>query len=118
MLKACSRCGKIHDTSYHCQKQKYITTDESRLRNRYSWRQKREEVKEKANYLCEVCKREGILTYTGLEVHHITKLKDNEYGLLENDNLICLCKLHHMMAENGGLSQDYLRQIAKERERD
>lgn len=117
MLKACHRCGRIHDANLNCTKKVYTTTEERKLRSKYVWHLKREEIKEKANYLCEVCKRRGILTYKDLEVHHIEKLRDNKDGFLDNLNLICLCKEHHREAESGLISIDELKEIAEGRER-
>ncbi len=115
MFKACSRCGKIHDSKYKCTAGKiYQTADE--YHNSYKWHKKSDEVREKANYLCEVCKDEGRYTYDNLEVHHIVKIKDNKELLLDDSNLICLCQFHHRLAEIGNLSADYLRRLAEKRE--
>ncbi len=65
--------------------------------------------------LCEVCKAQGVYNYNDLEVHHIEKLKDNPDGLLNDDNLICLCVYHHKQADAGELNADYLRELVKER---
>ena len=115
-LKSCSKCGKIHPRSYTCNVGRiYTKTDESRLRSKYAWTKKAKQIKNDAMGLCEVCKALGIYTYDGLEVHHITKLKDNPNGLLEDDNLICLCTYHHKQADDGELDADYLRELVKER---
>lgn len=119
MLKACSRCGKIHDFNYSCNVGKYrkfADTTESRLRSKRAWQVKRDNIKESAFNLCEVCKAQGTLTYTSLEIHHIIKIKDNEALYLDNDNLICLCTYHHKQADRGELSTDYLRELARQRE--
>lgn len=115
-LKSCSRCGKIHPRGYNCNVGRiYTKTDESRLRSRYAWTKKAKQIKDDANGLCEVCKALGVYTYDGLEVHHITKLRDEPNGLLEDDNLICLCVYHHKQADDGELDVDYLRKLVKER---
>lgn len=122
MFKACSRCGKIHDTKYNCTHNKpkydyskYGTPEERRLRNTQAWAKKSKEVREQAQQLCEVCRDEGIYNYNDLEVHHITKLREEKAGLLDDDNLICLCVRHHKMADRGQLSKEYLKRLAKER---
>lgn len=118
MLKACSRCGKIHPANYNCTVGKiYTGGDERKERSKYSWTLKSEEVREKANYLCEVCKDQGKITYDNLEVHHIVPIRENKDLLLENENLICLCVDHHKQAERGQLDRDYLRKLAGMRER-
>ena len=92
------------------------------MRSTYRWTLKSKEIREKANYLCEVCRAEGVYTYDNLEVHHIVKVKDDNDLLLDNYNLICLCQEHHKQADENsagggrGLSPDYLRELAKQRE--
>ena len=115
-LKSCSRCGKIHPRNYKCNVGRiYAKTDESRLRSRYAWTRKAKQIKDDANGLCEVCKAQGVYTYDGLEVHHITKLKEDPNGLLEDDNLICLCVAHHKQADDGEIKADYLRELVAKR---
>lgn len=118
--KACSRCGRIHPAGYRCMAGRTYgprnDAEESRIRHTKTWEHKRAEVKEKANGLCEVCMDRGTYTYTGLEVHHIDKLRDRPDLAYDNENLVCLCKLHHRMAERGQLSKDYLRHLATTRE--
>ena len=115
MWKACSKCGRIHPYNTAC----HIgipSTGEMKLRNTYKWRKKREEVKKASNYLCAVCKEQGKYVYNDIEVHHITKLKDEPQKLLDNYNLIPLCVTHHKMADEGKIDADYLRELARRRE--
>ena len=115
-LVSCSRCGKLHPRGYKCNVGRiYKKTSDDKLRSRYAWTLKAKQIKADAMGLCEVCKKQGIYTYDNLEVHHITKLRDNPDGLLEDDNLICLCTYHHKQADDGTLKADDLRAIAKER---
>ena len=64
----------------------------------------------------DLCFDEGIYNYNNLEVHHIEKLRDDKTKLLDNDNLICLCRRHHIMADKGTLNKDYLYELVKNRE--
>lgn len=73
-------------------------------------------VREDSQYLCEVCRSYGVYNYENLEVHHIVKVKDDPSGLLDRDNLICLCRMHHKMADNGEIGVNYLRKLAKNRQ--
>lgn len=115
--KACSRCGRIHSTKYKCNVNRtYTGGSERNFRSSSAWTKKSLEIREKAMYLCEVCKDRGVLTYKSLEVHHINKIVDDDTGTLDNLNLICLCKQHHEDAEKGILSKEYLRSLAKGRE--
>ena len=117
MFKACSRCGKIHDSNFKCNAQRiYQGGKERELRSSYSWTNKSLEIREKANHLCEVCRDQGVFTYDKLEVHHITKLRDNENGLLDNYNLICLCPEHHQQADRNEIDKSYLLKLAEQRE--
>lgn len=119
MYRSCSKCGRIHKVGEQCPTFKPITyrkTEESKLRSTYAWTSKSREIRDKANGLCEVCRDKGIYTYKGLEVHHITKLRDDSDKLLDNYNLICLCVEHHKQADNGELDINYLKKLAKTRE--
>lgn len=116
MFKACSRCGKIHDSRFKCNVGKvYAGGEERKLRSSYDWTKKSKETRASAQYLCEVCRAEGVYTYEGLEVHHIEKVKDNKDRLLDDNNLIVLCVKHHKDADAGKLSKDYLRKLAENR---
>ncbi len=119
MLRSCSRCGRIHSDNFTCKngiRRKYSATEENKLRGLSAWKSKRESIKERALYLCEVCRDQGDYSRKALEVHHITKLKDNPDGLLDDDNLSCLCIYHHKQADKGEIDADYLRQLAKKRD--
>ena len=118
MYKSCSRCGKIHPTNFVCNsiKRKYVGGNERKLRSSNKWTEKSKEIRERANHLCEVCRDNGIYNYKDLEVHHIIKLTQDSTGLLDNNNLICLCQFHHKEADRGALSIEYLRDLADKRE--
>ena len=119
MLKACSRCGRVHDSSYICnhgRERKFVKNEESRLRSRYSWKRKREEIRDRAFNLCEVCMAEGDYSEKDLEVHHIVQIKEDPTKYLDNDNLICLCIRHHKMADRGELDTEYLLSLVEQRE--
>lgn len=118
MYRACSRCGKIHDVNYKCAKGKISAPrDESRqARGSYAWQKKSEEIRKRADYLCEVCRANGRFVYDGLEVHHIRKVRDDPSALLDNFNLICLCSSCHHIADAGGLDVGFLLNLARARE--
>ena len=117
MYKACSRCGKIHSSNFKCNYGiEYKGGIERKLRSTYAWTMKSQEIREKANYLCEVCRDQGIYTYNDLGVHHITKVREDESKLLEDENLICLCPDHHSQADKGEIDKEYLTRLARDRE--
>ena len=119
MYKACA-CGRIHPSGYVCDKIKrtYQGGNERKLRSTYSWTLKSQEIRERANHLCEVCRDQNIFTYNNLEVHHIEKIRDEESKLLDDYNLICLCKDHHTQADDGKIDKEYLKQLVLRREGD
>ena len=117
MFRSCSVCGKMHPRNYKCHpKRKYEGGEERGLRSTYKWTKKSEEIRERANWLCEVCRDQGRYTHEDLSVHHIDKVREDSTKLLDDENLICLCDLHHKQADSGELSKDYLRELVKKRE--
>ena len=117
MWKACSKCGKLHSYNYKCTVNRPVRDDEeSKLRNKSKWHKKSEEIRQASNYLCEICKLEGIYNYKRIEVHHIDKVKDRPDRLLDNYNLISLCNEHHRLADEGKIDKDYLFKLAEARE--
>lgn len=118
MMKSCSRCGKIHDSRYKCNANRtynYERTDADKLRYTRKWKDKSKQIREESNYLCAVCRDKGIYNYTGVEVHHIIKLNNDTSKLLDDNNLICLCKIHHREADKGELSISYLQELVAKR---
>ena len=116
-LKSCSKCGRIHPRGYICNKGRInANTEESKLRSKYAWTKKAKQIKADAMGLCEVCRAQGLYTYDGLEVHHITKLSEDPGGLLDDDNLITLCVYHHKQADAGKIDAEYLKKLVKYRQ--
>ena len=118
MLRSCTKCGRIHDINFKCNGGGRLPqTAEQALRRRTSWTNKSKEIRERSKYLCAVCLDKGeARADDDIEVHHIRKLRDYPDGLLEDDNLICLCTYHHKQADRGELSSEYLRQLAQRRD--
>ena len=117
MFKSCSRCGRVHDYNYKCNVGRvYKKNDIDKLRSTTRWTNKSIEIRETSKYLCSVCLDEGIINYDAIEVHHIDKLQDEPEKLLDNYNLICLCKYHHKLADKGEIDKNYLIKLAKDRE--
>lgn len=94
---------------------KYRREESERGRNTRAWKRKAEQVKADSHYLCENCLAQGVLTWDGLETHHIIKLRERPDLLLDDDNLVCLCEKCHKKADAGAISADFLRQLAKKR---
>ena len=115
MLRVCSRCGMIHDKYQKCYKGQKHAGDERQLRDLNAWDLKSKQVRDEAHYLCEVCREAGVINYTDLEVHHIEKLKDKPDLLLEDTNLVCLCREHHKQADKGEITKEHLKELALRR---
>lgn len=76
--------------------------DENRKGSKYRvfynsklWRNKREYILARDNYICQDCKR-----HLAEHVHHIEEIKDSWYSRLDNNNLISLCLECHNKRHN------------------
>lgn len=128
MLKSCQYCGRIHKASFDCGKKpkkvyKRITDEErteaNAVHHSRRWANKRNKIKERDNYRCQLCARGIYKTLNqyavdDVEVHHIVPINE-DVGLAYDDyNLITLCIYHHKQAERGNVSRETLQEIAKE----
>lgn len=118
MLKSCTKCGRVHAQNYQCTARRNNTpkTLDQKLRSTNRWQRKSEEIRRASKWLCAICLEEGVYNYEQLEVHHIEKLRDNKDRLLDNYNLICLCKRHHELADAGKIDVAHLEELARVRE--
>lgn len=119
MLKACSRCGRIHAAGQCTVKAEKkarnydrSNNDAYQFRQRAKWRRKSKQIREDAQFLCEVCRDKKKLVYEGLSVHHITPLSEDTSIGYEDTNLICLCSQCHELAEAGMIDREYLRRLS------
>ena len=120
-LISCKYCGKIHASDADCgMKPRYEKKrdDAVRFRSTRIWRSKREEIKRRDNYLCQVCLEKlydtiDQYTFKGLEVHHIVPVNEDYSKRLDNDNLITLCSYHHKQAERNKIPRELLRNLIK-----
>ena len=121
MLKACSKCGKIHPHDFVCtanqptSEQRKAYSEAERFRGTEAWKRKARAIRKRDMQMCQCC-RYGIhnprIEYNSrqLSVHHIQPLETNFGRRLDDDNLITLCRYHHELAERGIISA---RQLAK-----
>lgn len=129
MLKACKYCGRIHDKNHDCGKKpkknhtackkNAAPTKADRFRWSGAWKRKAEEIKRRDLFLCRACLAELAGTrrkHNGrlLSVHHIEPLETAFELRLLDDNLITLCAGHHRQAEQGEISKETLKRLAKE----
>ena len=113
MLKTCNVCGGIHQEDKMC-KRKYTSKKNSKansFRNTNAWITKREQIKRRDKYLCQVCLMNNIYTYNNLQVHHIIPINIDYSKRLDNNNLITLCTYHHHHAEKGLITKEQLLEI-------
>lgn len=118
MYKSCSKCGRIHDINKKCyanEKFRKKPTEANRIRNNHKWHRKAEEIKKESQYLCTICKEQGIYNFQKLEVHHIEPIEENIDRAMDDTNLICLCSQHHKQAERGEISRKHLFELVKNR---
>ena len=118
---SCPYCGRIHPYNFDCDKrprfkQQDKGTEAYKFRHGSKWRDKSKAIRARDNYLCIYCKKQGIINNTAIEVHHITKVKDNFNARLDGYNLISLCREHHEEAERGDITADELKKLAKMQE--
>lgn len=120
--KSCKYCGKIHDENYICDKKpikcKKID-DIVRFRNSPKWRKKRQKIKARDNYLCQICIRELHGTtrkynHKDLQVHHAIPINSSEELKLDDGNLITLCSMHHSMCDKGTIPYNEVKKIIDE----
>lgn len=124
MLKSCKYCMRIHDSKFDCGKKpirKKQGNNKDRFRWTSVWQKKRQEIKERDKYLCQVCIRKLYDTktqfnYNDLEVHHAISLEEDFDKRLDNDNLITICGEHHEKAENGEIPLDVILGIIRDQE--
>lgn len=94
-LKSCKYCVCIHPAGDVCDKRpKRVYKRSEAEHGRYT----------------------GTLTYEGLEVHHIIKLRDRPELLLEDSNLVCLCVRHHKEADRGEIDAKALYALVRQRD--
>ena len=123
MLKSCKYCGRVHDRKYDCGKRPVKiykrTSAADRFRHTSAWQQKREEIKERDNYLCQICIRnlydtKKIMNYENISVHHAEKLEENYEKRLDNDNLLTVCEQHHKLCDKNIIPYSVVKRIITE----
>ncbi|MDK2587485.1 HNH endonuclease signature motif containing protein [Romboutsia sedimentorum] len=112
-LIKCSYCNKIHDKYEDCEdKLKYKKSNSNEYNEKYNkcynnskWKRIRNEVLKDNDYCCEVCKQLEIVNYTDIQVHHITKIIDNDELMFDKSNLLVVCREHHRQIEGMNLNE-------------
>ena len=122
----CKYCGIVKRGEHKCPHKTYRKKERDsqadKFRNTKRWQNKRDEIKTRDKWLCQVCLRNryntlSFLNYKTVQVHHITSIQEDYNRRLDNDNLICLCSMHHKMAEQGKIPKQELYEIVEEIER-
>lgn len=118
----CSKCGVVergHKCPHRKSRYKSGDRDSDKFRNTIRWQRKRDEIKTRDRYLCQLCLRNlyntlNMVNFKNIEVHHITSIQEDYNRRLDNDNLISLCGYHHKMAEKGQIPKEELYKIVEE----
>ena len=123
-LKSCQYCGRIHSTAFDCgrkpkRKYQYKRPDADSFRNTNQWKRKRDVIKERDHYLCQVCIRGlyntiKIFNSESLEVHHCDKLRDNFEKRMDDDNLLTVGEYHHKKCASGEIPKEVVKKIILE----
>ena len=108
MLRSCAVCGGIHQEDQMCKRKYKKDSRAYHFRNSNKWILKREEIKKRDKYLCQVCLKDSIYNYDDLQVHHIIPIDKNYDLKLDESNLITLCSYHHKQAEQNKITKEYL----------
>lgn len=124
MLRSCQYCGKIHDSKCICTqkpRRKKYNSESDKFRWKSVWQKKREEIKKRDTYLCQICIRELYNTKTryntkDLEVHHNIPINEDYDKRLDNNNLLTVCHYHHELCESGEIQRKEVQQIIEEQE--
>lgn len=125
-LVTCKFCGIVergHRCEHRTSRQKNGDKRSDTFRKTNAWTKKSIEVRQRDRYLCQICLRNLYNTFDFLnlktvDVHHITPINEDYNRRLDNDNLICLCRFHHKMADDGKIPRQELYDIVKEIEND
>ena len=118
MLKACSRCGRVHGHG-ECTAGGYVRytppkdTPVRRFRRTGRWQRKRNSIVKRDGYLCRLCLDNMKLTSDNLQVHHIIPVAVDDSLKLVDDNLITLCPDCHRQVEGNKKMIGYLQRLAK-----
>ena len=111
MYRSCSVCGRIHPEDKMCKRVYKKNTKESHFRNTNAWIKKRNQIKKRDKYLCQLCLKDNIYTYDNLQVHHIIPIAKDYNKKLDSDNLITLCRMHHEQVKKGIISKEELYEL-------
>ena len=96
--KICVYCNKIVEDTHRCTKkpkrEKTERTKKSdKLINNKRWRDKREQILKRDNYMCMRCfYKYGIINTENLQVHHIKSRLDFPHLVFCDNNLVTTCQ--------------------------
>lgn len=91
------------------------TSKENEFYHSQEWHEVRQQVLERDMYLCQVCKRNGIIKQ-GNTVHHIVHLKDDWDKRADLDNLETICpQCHNKEHEEKGFSKEKIQRRKHEK---
>lgn len=128
MMKSCTYCGGIHDSTKPCVKKKEAierrqgsrkNTGAYKLHHSNKWARKSRQIRNRDGETCLCCK--ALLPGTirqyntsNLSVHHIVPIAEDETKAMDDDNLITVCSTHHELCESGSITREQQRELIKE----
>ncbi len=123
ILKTCKYCG-IVQYNHVCPQRRFRerkNTEIEKFRCSNKWQNKRDEIKKRDLYLCQICIREiynTVIKYNSkeLSVHHNIPIKEDYDKRLDNNNLITVCNYHHELCEKGEISREQVQEIINKQE--
>ena len=123
-FSSCVYCGRIHGEGCICKRKpikKKKIDDAVRFRNSSVWNKKRQQIKKRDSYLCQICIREMYDTNrkyncNDLQVHHAVPINASKELRLDDNHLITLCSMHHAMCDRGEISSDEVMKVISEQE--
>lgn len=116
---------RVHDSKYDCGKRpvrkKMKPSKADYFRRSGAWTSKAIEIKQRDNYLCQICLRNLYDTirqynYENLSVHHAIPVNADYDKRLDDDNLLTVCSMHHKMCEDGQIPYEIVKGIIDEQE--
>lgn len=88
---SCPLCKKRNDNTYDTT---IRAKDRAKIYNSRKWKQVRDYVRVRDNFLCQACLRNGIDTI-GVECDHIIELSDDISNAYDSENVELLCVSCH-----------------------
>ena len=104
--KICSYCNKVVEDTHVCSKKPKSRRTErakesDKLINCKRWRDKRQQILQRDNYMCMRCwHKYGIINTDNLQVHHIRSRIEFPHLAYEDSNLVTTCQVCNLQLDS------------------